>query len=49
MAVARFVPLSVAPYLMAAAGVVALWPLAYQMWRHPETRLSGHPRPLPAT
>ena len=49
MAVARFVPLSVAPYLMAVAGVVALWPLAYEMWRHPEARPSGHPRPLPAT
>jgi hypothetical protein len=49
MAVARFVPLSVAPYLMAVAGVVALWPLAYEMWRHPEVRPSGHPRPLPAT
>jgi len=49
MAVARFIPLSVAPYLMATAGVVALWPLAYEMWRHPEARPSGHPRPLPAT
>lgn len=49
MALARFVPLSVAPYLLAAAGVVALWPLAYEMWRHPEVRPSGHPRPLPAT
>jgi hypothetical protein len=49
MALARFVPLSVAPYLMAVAGVVALWPLAYEMWRHPEVRPSGHPRPLPAT
>ena len=49
MAVARFVPLSVAPYLIAVAGVVALWPLAYAMWRHLETRPSGHPQPLPAT
>jgi hypothetical protein len=49
MAVARFVPLSVAPYLLAVAGVVALWPLAYQMWRHPMVRPSGHSRPLPAT
>ena len=47
LAVARFVPLSVAPYLMAVAGVVALWPLAYQMWRHPEARPSGYSRPLP--
>jgi len=49
MAVARFIPLSVAPYLMATAGVAALWPLAYEMWRHPQARSSGHPRPLPAT
>jgi len=49
MAVARFVPLSVAPYVIAAAGVVALWPLAYQMWRHPEAQPAEHTRPLPAT
>jgi hypothetical protein len=35
MAVARFVPLAPAPYVLAAAGAVALWPLAYTMWRHP--------------
>jgi hypothetical protein len=35
MAVARFVPLSPAPYVLAAAGAVALWPLAYAMWREP--------------
>jgi hypothetical protein len=49
MAIARFVPLSVGPYLMAVAGVVALWPLAYQMWHNPAARSAGHPRPLPAT
>jgi hypothetical protein len=49
MAVARFVPLSLAPHLMAAAGVVALWPLAYEMRRLPEARPSGQARPLPAT
>ncbi len=36
MAVARLVPLSVAPYVIIAAGIVALWPLAYEMWKHPE-------------
>lgn len=41
MAVARFAPLSVAPYLIAVAGVVALWPLAFEMWRHPTARRSG--------
>ena len=49
MAVARFVPLSVAPYMLPVAGVVALWPLAYEMWRHSATRPSGHPRPLPVS
>jgi len=49
MAVARFIPLSVAPYVIAAAGVVALWPLAFEMWRHPEAQATRHRRPLPAT
>lgn len=35
MAAVRFVPLSPAPYVLAAAGVVALWPLANEMWKHP--------------
>jgi hypothetical protein len=34
MAVARFVPLSAAPYVIAVAGVVSLWPLAYRMRNH---------------
>jgi hypothetical protein len=38
MAVARFVPLGAAPYVIAAAGVAALWPLAYEMWKRPEAR-----------
>jgi hypothetical protein len=50
MAVARFVPLSVAPYVIAAAGVAALWPLAYQMWKHPEAaRPTGQSRPITTT
>ena len=36
MAIARFVPLSAAPYVIAAAGIAALWPLAYEMWKHRE-------------
>ena len=37
MAVARMVPLSGAQlYAQSAALVVALWPLAYEMWRYPE-------------
>jgi hypothetical protein len=50
MAVARFVPLSVAPYVIAAAGIAALWPLAYQMWKHPEAaRPAGQSRPITTT
>lgn len=33
MAVARFLPLSPAPYVIAAASIVAMWPLAFVMWR----------------
>jgi hypothetical protein len=39
----------VAPYVIAATGVVALWPLAFEMWRHREAPATRHPRPLPAT
>lgn len=36
LAVTRFVPLAVVQfYVQAAAGLVALWPLAYQMWERP--------------
>jgi hypothetical protein len=49
MAVARFVPLAPAPYVLAAAGLVALWPLAYTMWNEPVARPTGQPRPLTAT
>jgi hypothetical protein len=49
MAVARFVPLSAAPYVIGVAGVVALWPLAYEMWKHPEGTPSATQarRPMP--
>jgi hypothetical protein len=50
MAVARFVPLSVAPYVIAAAGIVALWPLAYEMWKYPEpAQPATQPRQMPTT
>jgi hypothetical protein len=50
LAAARFVPLGAALYVGGAAGIVALWPLAYEMWKHPETaRLAGEPRSMPAT
>jgi hypothetical protein len=51
MAVARFVPVgAVQFYVQGAAGIVALWPLAYEMWKHPEAaRAAGQPHPMPAT
>lgn len=49
MAIARFVPLVfVQFYVQGIAGVVALWPLAFAMWKAPVQRLSREPRPLPA-
>ena len=50
MAAARFVPLGAALYVGGAAAIVALWPLAYEMWRHPEAaRTAGQPQAMPAT
>jgi hypothetical protein len=51
MAVARFVPLGAALYVGGAAALVALWPLAYEMWQHPEAVRppAGQPRPMPAS
>ncbi|MDN5917780.1 MAG: hypothetical protein L0I76_22225 [Pseudonocardia sp.] len=41
-AAARFVPLgAVQFYVQALAGIVALWPLAFQMWRRPEPAQVG--------
>jgi hypothetical protein len=50
MAVARLVPVgAVQFYVQGAAGIVALWPLAYEMWKRPEAaRPAGQPRPIPA-
>lgn len=49
MAVARFVPLgAVQFYVQGAAGIVALWPMAYQIWKVPEARPDGD-QSLPAT
>ena len=36
MAVARFVPLGAAQIVIGVAAIVALWPLAYAMWRRPK-------------
>ncbi len=46
MAVARFVPLGAAPYVIAAAGAVALWPLAHEMWKHPDARSATQRRAM---
>ena len=50
MAVARFVPLGAVLYVGGAAALVALWPLAYEMWKHPEAARppAGLPRPMSA-
>jgi hypothetical protein len=51
MAVARFVPVgAVQFYVQGAAGIVALWPLAYEMWKHPEAaRPATQPQPITTT
>ena len=48
VAVARVVPLGFGFYVVAVAGIVALWPLAYQMWEQPAGQAQGQPRPTPA-
>jgi hypothetical protein len=49
MAASRFVPLAVSQlYVQGAAGFVALWPLAYEMWKAPQARVAEQPRPMPA-
>lgn len=50
MALARAVPLgAVQTYVQGAAAVVALWPLAYAMWIHPQTSRASVSGTLPAT
>ncbi len=49
MAAARFVPLGAAQYVIGVAGVVALWPLAFEMWKHPKPRPAGQPQSVAAT
>ena len=44
MALSRFVPLSAVQfYLQSAAGLVALLPLAYSMWKHPTAAVPARP------
>jgi hypothetical protein len=49
MALARFVPLGVAQYVIGVAGLLALWPLAYEMWERPNARRQAPPRPTPVS
>lgn len=49
MAAARFVPLGAAQIVIGVAGVVALWPVAFAMWKHPEARPMESPRSVPTT
>lgn len=50
MAASRLVPLAAMQlYVQGAAGVIALWPLAYAIWRHPVERMASSPRPIPAS
>jgi hypothetical protein len=49
LALARLIPLTeVQFYVQSAAGIMALWPLAYEMWRHPAAQTAGEPRAMPA-
>lgn len=46
MATARFVPLGAALLVGGAAGVIALWPLSYNMWRSATTGPDAGPPPV---
>jgi hypothetical protein len=49
MAASRLVPMAIVQlYIQGAAGIVALWPLAYQMWKHPEAKPARQTRAIPA-
>jgi hypothetical protein len=49
LAVARLIPLNAVQfYVQSAALLVALWPLAYVIWRHSKAGPSGRPRHFPA-
>jgi hypothetical protein len=46
-AAARLVPFGAALYVGGGTAIVALWPLAHEMWN--AARPAGQPRPVPAT
>jgi hypothetical protein len=47
MVAARFVPLGAAQYVIGVAGLLALTPLAYEMWERPKAQLGGQPQSTP--
>lgn len=49
MAVSRFVPIGpVQFYVQGVAGIIALWPIAYQISKHASARDLRHAQPMPA-
>jgi len=49
MAAARFVPLGAAQIVIGVAAVVALWPLAFAMWKHSEAGPAEQQKSIPAS
>lgn len=49
MAAARFVPLGAAQIVIGVAAVLALWPLALEVWTHREAPSTEQPRSTPAS
>lgn len=50
LAASRLVPLAAVQfYVQGAAGVLALWPLAYAILRHPQVGMATSARPIPAS
>lgn len=43
IAAARFIPLGGAQIVIGVAGIAALWPLAFEMWKHPTARPAERP------
>lgn len=49
MAVSRFVPIGpVQFYVQGVAGIIALWPIAYQIWKQASARDLRQAQPMPA-
>jgi hypothetical protein len=48
MAAARFVPLGAAQIAIGVAGIAALWPLAFTMWKQPKARTVKPTQSVPA-